>query len=125
MAELKIEVFTSPTCPACPSAIKATKELLKENKQLGGRVKWVEMSTGTPKGSKRARRYGIRGVPTIIITNRRGEKGGITGTPSKRKYLEVVYKMLGETPPVQKDEKSKPGLLTKLFGGRMVDGGEK
>ena len=118
MAELKIEIFTSPNCPHCPHAVKATKDLLKEDKQLKDRIKWVEVNTMTSKGRKRAQRYGIRSIPTIVLTNKMGVKGGIAGTPSQRKYLEVVYEMLGEKPPQQKDEGDKSGLLDRLFGER-------
>lgn len=93
MSDLKIEVFTSPRCPHCPSAVKATKQLLKENKKLGGRVKWVELNTATSKGRKKAQ------VPTIVFTNTKGEKGAVTGTPSQKKYLEIVYEMLEEEIP--------------------------
>jgi thioredoxin 1 len=94
MAELKIEVFTSPTCPHCPSAVRATKELLEENPELKEKVAWVEVSTATADGSRRAREYGIRGVPTIIFTNSNGEKGGVVGTPTKKKYLEIIKQMM-------------------------------
>ncbi|MFH1722472.1 MAG: thioredoxin family protein [Candidatus Altiarchaeota archaeon] len=120
MAELKIEVFTNPRCPHCPSAVKATKELLRENKKLKERVKWSELSTATSKGRKKATTYGIRSVPTIVLTDKNGEKGAIAGAPSQRKYLETVYKMLGEEPPEEITEEGKkegkPGLLERLFG---------
>ena len=96
MSDLKIEVFTSPTCPNCPAAVRATKELLAANKELGGRVLWKELSTATPQGRRKAAKYGIRSVPTIIMSNSRGGKGGIVGTPTQEKYLEVVREMMGE-----------------------------
>ena len=116
MSDLKIEVFTSPRCPHCPSAVKATKQLLKDNPQLEERIKWQEMNTVTPKGKKRAQAYEIRGVPTIVFTNKEGEKGALTGTPSQRKYLEIVYEMLGEQMPENMVEKGeKKGLFERLF----------
>ncbi len=115
MADLKIEVFTGPRCPHCPHAVKATKKLLKDNPRLRERVKWVEVSTGTKKGSRRAQRYGIRSVPTIILTNKEGDKGGIRGTPSQRKYLEYVYEMLGEEMPAEKSRIENGGLIERLF----------
>ena len=118
MADLKIEVFTNPRCPNCPGAVKATKNLLKTCKGLAGRVKWTELSTATSKGSKKARRYGIRSVPTIIITDRRGNMGGFTGTPTERKYVEAVYELLGEDPPKQEPEvEQSKSFLSNLFGG--------
>jgi len=94
MADLKIEVFTSPTCPHCPAAVRATKEFLQENPDIAERVKWKEMSTASAEGSRKARAYGIRSVPTIILTNRRGQKGGYVGAPTKRAYMKIITQML-------------------------------
>jgi hypothetical protein len=46
----KIEVFTSPTCPFCPSALKLALEIEKERSD----VKVLESSTGTNQGQRRA-----------------------------------------------------------------------
>ena len=116
MADLKIEVFTSPRCPHCPEAVKATKQLLKENKQLADRIRWVEVNTGTRKGNKRAQKYAIRSVPTIVLTNKKGEKAGIRGAPSQKKYLEYVYDMLGEKMMETTTPREKRGLLDRIFG---------
>ena len=94
MAELKIEVFTSPTCSHCPSAVRATKELLEENPQLKVGVEWVEVSMATADGRRKAANYGIHSVPTIVLTNSKGEKGGIVGAPTKKRYLDVINKMM-------------------------------
>lgn len=116
MADLKIEVFTSLMCSNCPPAVKATKQLLKDNTQLKDRLKWVEVSTSTSKGRKRAQSYGIRGVPTIVFTNKKGEKGVVTGTPSRKKYLEIVYEMLGEEIPEELIvEEDNTGFFNRLF----------
>lgn len=94
MAELKIEVFTSPTCPHCPAAVVATKNLLSENPDLAEKIKFVELSTRDSEGSKKARAYGIRSVPTIVVTNSKGEKGAYVGAPTKNEYLRMVGEML-------------------------------
>ena len=88
--KLTIEVFTSPTCPHCPAAVRATKTLLDENPELTGQLVWKEMSTMTPEGNSKAREYGIRSVPTIVITTSKGEKIGYVGSPSQKTYLEMV-----------------------------------
>jgi predicted DsbA family dithiol-disulfide isomerase len=120
MSDLKIEVFTGPRCPNCPHAVKATKKLLKDNPKLRERVKWVEVSTGTRRGQKRAQRYGIRSVPTIILTNKNGEKRGVRGTPSQDRYLDYVYQMLGEEVPENMVEKGeKKGFFERLFNRCM------
>lgn len=94
MTELKIEVFTSPTCPHCPPAVRTTKELLEENPELKEKIEWVEVSTATADGRSKAMEYRIRKVPTIIFTNDRGEKGGLVGAPTKKKYLEIIKQMM-------------------------------
>ncbi|HHQ45120.1 MAG TPA: hypothetical protein ENN13_03180 [Candidatus Altiarchaeales archaeon] len=109
MSELKIEVFTSPTCPHCPGAVRATKKLLEDHPELTDCVKWREMNTGTPEGRRNAQKYEIRTVPTIILTNSSNEKGGINGTPTQEKYLNIVYEMLGKEMP----KAEKPGETTR------------
>ncbi|MBN2518254.1 MAG: thioredoxin family protein [Candidatus Altiarchaeota archaeon] len=95
MAELNIEVFTSPTCPHCPAAVRATEELLAEHPELEGRIKWKEMSTATQEGHRKAVAYGIMAVPTIVLTNTKtGQKGGIRGAPTKAGYLKAISEML-------------------------------
>jgi thioredoxin 1 len=94
MTELKIEVFTSPTCPHCPGAVEATKRLLSENPELDGKVKWEELSTRTPEGSRKAAAYGVRGVPTIVTTNSKGEKGAFVGAPTQKAYLNMIKEMM-------------------------------
>jgi len=94
MAELKIEVFTSFTCPHCPSAIKATETLLEENPELVDKIEWEEVSTRTAEGARRAQDYGIQSVPTVIVTNSKGERGGYLGPPPRKDYLRMVTELL-------------------------------
>ena len=125
MSDLKIEVFTSPTCPHCPAAVRVTREVLNENPRLKRRIEWREMNTAKPNARRKARSYGIRGVPTIILTNTStGETAGITGAPGKERYLKVMYGIMGEKPPGEQEEKKKdesdePSFVDKykhLFG---------
>lgn len=127
MATVLIEVFTSPTCPHCPAAVKATKELLQKHEELKKEVVWKEMSTGTPRGYNKARTYGISAVPTIILTNlKTNERFGVVGAPSDKKYLDLIYKTLGRAPPEREEIKkesetseNKSNLINKfanLFG---------
>jgi len=115
MSDLKIEVFTSKRCPHCPHAVAATKKLLKENPILKDRIRWDEVSTSTPNGSRKAKRYGIMSVPTIILTNKQGDVRGIKGIPSQSEYLKYVYLMLGEESPKTEDEQGKNGFFNRLF----------
>jgi len=117
MKDLVIEVFTSPTCPHCPAAIKVTKEVLNENPELKARVEWTEMNTAKSHAKRRARSYGIRTVPTIILINTKtGEKSGVTGAPGKRKYLEAIYGAMDENLPQDKQSaKSSPNSFVSRF----------
>jgi thioredoxin-related protein len=42
------------------------------------------------RGWKKTRRYQIRSVPTIILTNKKGQMGIIPGASREKKYLEAV-----------------------------------
>ena len=114
-ADLKIEVLTNPACSHCPAAIRATQELMESNPELSGRVKWKEIRANTSEGRKRTRKYQIRGVPTIILTNKNGQIGIIPGAPMEKKYLEAVYYMLGEEIPAEKKKQFR-GFLSNFFG---------
>lgn len=94
MAELTIEVFTSSTCPHCPAAVFATEKLLEEHPELADKVAWKELNTQTPEGTSKARAYGVRGVPTIVITNSRGERGAFVGAPTSKTYLNMIKEMM-------------------------------
>ncbi len=119
MADLKIEVFTSNTYPHCPAAARATKGLMEESPEIAARISWKEMNTSTAEGRRKAKSYDIRTVPTIILTNTKtGEKAGLAGAPSKKKYIEAIYKTLGEQVPGGGEEPkaSFGGRFKKLFG---------
>lgn len=108
MADLKIEVFTSNAYPNCPVAVRVTKEVMQENPALEARINWNEMNTSKPEGQRKAKNYDIWVVPTIILTNTKtGQRAGLAGAPSKKKYIEAIYKTLGEPVPGEnKDAKS-------------------
>lgn len=83
---VKINVFTSPTCPHCPSAVKAVDGIKDE---VEGIIV-EELSTATPKGQKLARKHNIMSVPTIIIEGVTQENIGFRGTPSKKSLLKAI-----------------------------------
>ncbi|MFH1590188.1 MAG: glutaredoxin domain-containing protein [archaeon] len=89
---VKIELFTSPTCPHCPSAKNLTYQVGKE---VEG-VKVVETSTATKQGSKRARSMDVMSVPTIFVTGPEFERIGFRGTPSKSRLLDAIAISNGE-----------------------------
>ncbi len=87
-----IEVFTSPTCPHCPSAVKLAKELAKEMDD----VKVIESSTATSQGQKRAQKYSIMTVPTVLVSGpSHPQKIGLQGTPPKSSLIKAVEVSLG------------------------------
>jgi len=87
MKEAKIEIFTSPTCPYCPNAVRVAKELSKEMPE----IKILETNTGTEKGRKRAENNDVRSVPTLFITgDGYPERIGYIGAPSKDKLRKMV-----------------------------------
>lgn len=87
MADAKIEIFFSPTCPHCPNALRVAKELSKEREDF----KIVETNTWTEKGKRRAEHYNIRSVPTLFITGSGyPERIGYIGAPSKEKLNKML-----------------------------------
>ncbi len=63
---ITIKLLTSPTCPYCPRAREVVKQLAEED----GDVIALELSVTTDDGLKEAMRFGISGVPAIIINDR-------------------------------------------------------
>ena len=63
---ITIKLLTSPTCPYCPRAREVVKQLTEED----GDVIALELSVTTDDGLKEAMRFGISGVPAIIINDR-------------------------------------------------------
>ena len=58
-----VEVFTSPTCPHCPGAVRVVEEAKKEIKDLEVEV----LDTSDSSNRQKAMDYGIYAVPTIAI----------------------------------------------------------
>lgn len=109
---LKIEIFTSPTCPYCPSAVKLAKELLKERNDF----KIVESSTGTEYGRKRAQSFDVRSVPTLFITGpATNDRIGYVGVPSKNSLNKMLNIASGkEKWPEQKKESFFSKIIKKF-----------
>jgi glutaredoxin len=120
MDTAKIEVFTSPTCPHCPSAKKAVMKFA-EGKDY---IKIVETSTATHEGQKRARQYEVRSVPTLFVTSSSyPDKIGYVGVPSENGLKKMTDIALGKD---KWDEGKKEGIfsrIAKLFGGESNEQG--
>jgi len=78
-----IEVFTSPTCPHCPSALLMAKELAA---QMPG-IRVVEQSTATAQGFAKAAFYNVQSVPTIYINGKRAFVGAPPSIEALRQAL--------------------------------------
>lgn len=87
----KIEVFTSPTCPHCPSAVNLAKEIAKERDD----VKVELTSTATNHGSKRARTLDVMSVPTTFVTGPEFDRIGFRGLPKKSSLIDAIDISLG------------------------------
>ena len=83
---VEIEVFTSQSCPHCPKAINSVKEFVDK-----GQANLVETNINSPEGSKRAKEFEIRGVPTLLVMGV-GSEGpiGLMGVPSKETLVKVI-----------------------------------
>ncbi len=106
--KVKIEVFTSPTCPHCRWAIKVSQEIEGERAD----VKVVETSTATREGSKRAEIYGVISVPTVFVKGPKSDIIAFRGTPMKKELNHAIDISLGRS---QMPEKSQ-GFFSKIFG---------
>lgn len=89
---VKIEIFTSPTCPNCPPAKNLVYQISKEVDD----VKVVEMSTATKQGSRRAQSLHVMSVPTIFVTGPEFDRMGFRGLPPKQGLLDAIAIAKGE-----------------------------
>ena len=78
MEGILLELFTSPTCPHCPTAKSIVGNVVKkmDNALL------IVRDVSIPENAKIAAQYGIRGVPTLII-NRKHIINGVPGSESE------------------------------------------
>lgn len=104
----KIEVFTSPTCPHCPRAVKLAKEIEAERDD----VKVIETSTGTMSGHKRAETFNIMTVPTVLVKGPKHDIIGFRGPPMKKELNHAIDISLG----LDNMPEKKQGFLSKIFG---------
>lgn len=106
----QVEVFTSPTCPHCPSAYELVKQISSKRED----IEVIPRSTVTEDGIQRARELQIMSVPTIIIKGPASEEiFGFKGTPSETKLTEAIDISLG----LKEDKTKNPNLKTGFFKG--------
>ena len=80
---VKIEVYTSPTCPYCPHAVKLLDEVAPS---FGQNVTVEEVNSWSEEGQTRALKYGIMAVPTIVING----KVRFVGVPKKDELVRAI-----------------------------------
>jgi len=81
-----MKLFTSSTCPYCPKAEKVVSKIAKEEGVLA-----IELPVNTDEGMKEALKYGIRGVPAVVIN----EAYLILGVPDENELRGLVRKLKG------------------------------
>lgn len=78
---VKLEVFTSPSCPYCPMAIELVEEVKKEMPDEL-EVEKIDIAVD----QKKAAEYGLMAVPAIALNG----VVRFVGTPSKEELVEAI-----------------------------------
>ena len=63
---IRVELFSSPTCPYCPEARRVLLEVLEG---VNHEFHVEEVNVFSPEGLERAKRHDILSVPAMIIEN--------------------------------------------------------
>ena len=74
-----IELFTSPNCPNCPAAKRIAENVVK---QMDGAL-LIERDVSLPECAEMAAKYGIIGVPAIVVNG----KFKMVGVPTSEDEL--------------------------------------
>ena len=78
---IKVEVFSSDSCPHCPGAVKVAEEAKDDLTDLDIELEVVNINT--EENRKRAIDYQIMAVPTIVIDG----QVEFIGAPSKEEFV--------------------------------------
>jgi thioredoxin 1 len=114
MEKTLIEVFTSPTCPHCPSAKKVVEEVFSER----GDVIMREMNSVNLEVQSKMQEFQISSVPTIFIKGPgHGEILAMQGTPSKERLMELID--LSQGKKNLEEVSKKKGFFESLFGKKI------
>ena len=62
--KVKIEIYTSPTCPYCPAAIRMLQKAIDI---YGKEIEVTKIDITTPNGEELATYYEIKATPTIVM----------------------------------------------------------
>jgi len=84
---ITIELFYSPMCLYCPEAKKILMEIAEE---LDKRIRVKEINVLSSAGLEKAERYGVKGVPTIIVNGR----VKVEGVPARERLRKIIQQEL-------------------------------
>ncbi len=85
-------LFTSPTCPHCPSAKRFGKEYFADKDD----VEYYELDATDPRSSEPAQFFQVQSVPTFILVGPGQETSiGVSGTPSSEHMDKVLAMVRG------------------------------
>ena len=90
---VRVEFFYSPKCPHCRLAKNVVRRVEKRFKRMskkgfGEKVEVEMVNTFMPRGRMKALKYGIRGVPTIMVNG----KKKIVGVPREKGLRKLIEK---------------------------------
>ncbi len=81
-----MKLFTSPTCPYCPRAERVVSKVAREEGVVA-----IEFPVNTEQGMKEALKYGIRGVPALVVD----ERYLILGVPDEIELRKLIRNLRG------------------------------
>ena len=110
MTKAKIYLFTSQTCPHCPSAKENLNKLLEQRDDIEGEY----MDVHSSKGQELGREFGLKSVPTYVFQG--PEINGnvaLAGAQDLEKLNKLSDGATGKV-DLHKDQKGFKGFLRKI-----------
>ncbi|NVM53477.1 MAG: thioredoxin family protein [Candidatus Helarchaeota archaeon] len=86
--KLQIEIYTSPTCPYCPAALRMLQKAVSIYEDA---IEVTEINITSPSGQELAAFYHIQATPTIVIEGDAKFRGP---PPSETHLFEEIEKHL-------------------------------
>ncbi len=86
---VKVEVFTSPSCPYCPMAVQLVEDVKKD---MPDELEVVKIDI--MEDQDKAREYGLMAVPAIALNG----VVKFVGAPGKEELLEAIKEEIAEKP---------------------------
>jgi len=103
---MRLVLFVSSNCPACPRGEKIAKRISKEYAESG--LVFQKARLKTKEGRNLADEFGIRATPTIVLLNEKEEETKrFVGVPNEGILRKEVEKALG----------IRKNLIQRIFGG--------